>query len=361
MTRAGFAVFAAALLLAAPPAARAADMPPELAQVIAGAKKEGKLVMSTSASMLNAGAGAKFAVDSFNKAWGTNVDVTWSPGPHPAQIGAKLLGERQAGQEAFTDLLVGTPAQFSPFAKQGLFREIAWAKMMPDRIKPEYVEAGGTSLRIYVGMSGLLYNKSEEAKAATINSLADVLKPEWKGKFYSTAQLSGFDVLLAEGSWGEKKLIDWVKPMARQASGLIECGADDRVASGEVPVFVIDCSTSGPHVAKYQGKLGYKILPEVAQKRYFYIAVPKHAAHPNAATLFGLWWQTPEAQAYHWAMRGNDNTDYPDSQRRKQVLEPMEKQGVKFVELTIGWWDKQKGLSDSFRKAIKAANEAGSR
>ena len=47
----------------------AAEFPPELATVIEGAKKEGKLVLSTSASMLNAGPGIKTAVDGFMIDW----------------------------------------------------------------------------------------------------------------------------------------------------------------------------------------------------------------------------------------------------------------------------------------------------
>ena len=354
------AVLVAAICIVAAPAS-AADVSPELAKVIEGATKEGKLVLSTSASMLNAGPGIQAAVDGFNKMWGTKVEVTWSPGPHPAQIGGKLLAERQAGQEAFTDALICTPAQCSPFAKQGLFREIEWAKMMPERIKPEYVEAAGTSLRVYVGVPMIEYNKSEEARMANVTSLHDFLKPEWKGKFYSTIQLSGFDVLLAEGGWGEKKLTDWVRPMAKQAAGLIECGADDRIASGEIPVFVIDCGGQGPYIERFNGAIKAKLLPDFAQKRYFYVAVPKHAAHPNAATLFGLWWQTPEAQQYHWKVRAADQADYPDSMRRKVVIEPMEKQGVKFTDLTITWWDAQKGLSEAFRRVLKVAMESGAR
>jgi ABC-type Fe3+ transport system substrate-binding protein len=350
---------ASAALIAIP--AYAADVSPELAKVIAGANKEGKLVLSTSASMLNAGPGVRYAVESFNKMWGTHVDVTWSVGPHPAQIGGKLMAERQAHQDAFTDAIVGTPAQISPLSKTGMFREIAWDKMLPGRIKPEYVEAGGTALRVYTGVPTIEYNKSEDARMANVTSLYDFLKPEWKGKFYSTAQLSGFDVLLSKEKWGEEKLTEWVRPMAKQAAGLIECGADDRIASGEIPVFVIDCGGQGPYIKRFNGAIHSKLLPDFAQIRYFYIAVPKHAAHPNAATLFGLWWATPEAQKYHWDVRAADNSDYPDSTRRKEIIEPLEKQGVKFVQLTIGWWEQQKGLSEAFRRVLKVAMDSGAR
>jgi ABC-type Fe3+ transport system substrate-binding protein len=361
MRQALHAIFFTALSLTLATPASAADIPPELANVIEGAKKEGKLVLSTSASMLNASQGVQTAVAGFNKMWGTNIEVTWSPGPHPAQIGGKLLAERQANQQAFSDALICTPAQCSPFAKQGLFREIAWQKMMPDRIKPEFVEANGTSLRVYTGVPAITYNKSEAAKMEKVTSLYDFLKPEWKGKFYSTIQLSGFDALLSENNWGEKKTTEWVAAMAKQAAGLIECGIDDRVASGEVPVFVIDCGGQGPYMQRFNGMIQGKVLPEFAQKRYFYIAIPKHAAHPNAATLFGLWWQTPEAQEYHWRVRAADHADYPDSQRRKLVIEPMEKAGVKFVDLTIGWWEQQKGMTEAFRRVLKVAMESGTK
>ena len=348
---------AAALLIAASPVA-AAEFSPELQKVIDGAKKEGKLLVSTSATILNAAEGAKAATAGMNKMFGTNIDVTWSVGQTPAQIGGKLLAEMQANQPAFTDLIVGTPTQFSPLIKAGLFRVVDWPKLWPDRIKPQFVEGNGTAFRLYMSVPAILYNRSEEDRVAKIASLEDFLKPEWKGKFYTTNQFSSLDVLILDDHWGEKKTTDFAKSFAKQALGLIECGAGQRIAAGEIPVFVIDCGGSEAYMRRYNGVIRYKVLQEFAQIRYFYIAVPKNAEHPNAAILYALWWHTPEAQEYHWRERAADNIDYPESQRRKLILEPLEAQGFKFLNITQEWWDAQKGLTEANRRVVKALNDA---
>jgi len=355
---------AAVLLIAAPmltASALAADVPPELAKVIEGAKKEGKLVVSTSASLFNAGEGARFAAEHMNKMFGTSIEVTWAPGPHPAQIGAKLMGEFQAKQPAFTDILLGTPSQFAPLLKAGLFHEVKWDKMMPERVKPQLVESQGRALRVYTSVPAILWHQSQAANGEKVTSMADFLKPEWKGKFFSTAQASVFDVLTSEQLWGESKVTDYVTKMAKQASGLIECGAGDRIASGEVPVFVIDCSGNDIYTPKYNGIIKGKVLQDFAQLRYGYMGVPKNAAHPNAAMLYTLWWATPEANAYNWSTRGIDMSGYPESKRRTMVIEPLLKQGMKFTEVTIEWWENQKGLDQAFRRVVKALNESAAK
>jgi len=356
-----FRALALAATLLAAPAVFAADIPPELAKVIEGAKKEGKLVVSTSASLFNAGEGARYAAEHMNKLFGTNIEVTWAPGPHPAQIGAKLMGEFQANQPAFTDILLGTPSQFAPLLKAGLFSDVAWAKMMPERIKPQFVESNSRALRVYTSVPAILWHQDQSARAEKVTSMDDFLKPEWKGKFFSTAQASVFDVLTSEQMWGEKKTVDYVQRLGPQAAGLIECGAGDRMASGEVPVFVIDCSGNDIYTPKYNGVIKGKVLQDFAQLRHGYMGVPKNAAHPNAAILYTLWWSTAEANAYNWANRGIDMVDYPESKRRSVVVEPLLKQGVKFTEVTIEWWENQKGLDQSFRRVVKALNESASK
>ena len=349
------------LALAAAAPAFAADAPRELAQAIEGAKKEGKLVVSTSASLFNAGQGATFAAQHMNKMFGTNIEVTWAPGPHPAQIGAKLMGEFQAKQPAFTDILLGTPSQFAPLLKAGLFREVPWDKMMPDRVRPQFVESQGRALRVYTSVPAILWHKDHAAMGEKVASLDDFLKSEWKGKFFSTAQASVFDVLTSEQVWGEKKVTEYLRQMAPQASGLIECGAGDRIASGEVPVFVIDCSGNDIYTPRYNGAIKGKVLQDFAQLRHGYMGVPKNAAHPNAAMLYTLWWATAEANAYNWETRGLDMADYPESRRRRAVIEPLLKQGVKFTEVTIEWWEAQKGLNEAFRRVVKVLNESAAK
>jgi ABC-type Fe3+ transport system substrate-binding protein len=329
---------------------------PELQKVIEGAKQEGRLVISVTENAFNGAEGHKHAVDRINTLYGTKLDLSWSPGPAYAAVAAKLLAEKEANRPAHTDVFLGTAVQVAPFRKQGLFRKVDWASLMKDRIEPSMVEGDGTALRVYTSLPGIIYNKSEETLVVKTTSLADFLKPEWKGKFYSNPILAGFDVLVSHDVWGEQKTRDYVAAFGKQLAGVIDCGSPDRVASGEIPVVVIDCSGADPFTAKYSPVMGTHILKDFAQRRYAYLAVPTNSAHPNAATLFALYWLTPEGQQYLWDNNATDLIDWPTSHRRAE-FERLQNDGYKFTDVTVAWEDEQPDLANAQRGLIKLLQE----
>ena len=76
---------------------------------------------------------------------------------------------------------------------------------MPSRITPVMVEGEGRALRIATNLPGIVYNMKAAPWVAQVNTTDDLLKPEYKGKFYTTPFLGGFDVLLAPDVWGIEK------------------------------------------------------------------------------------------------------------------------------------------------------------
>jgi ABC-type Fe3+ transport system substrate-binding protein len=314
------------------------------------------LVISVTENAFNGSEGHRHAVDRINALFGTKLELSWSPGPAYAAVAAKLLAEKEANQPAHTDVFLGTAVQVAPFQKQGLFRKVDWAGLMSDRVQPSMVEGDGTALRVYTSLPAIIYNKSEEQDVRKITALADLLKPEWKGKFYSNPILAGFDVLVSEQVWGEQKTRDYVAAFAKQLAGVIDCGSPDRVASGEIPVVAIDCGGADPYTAKYSSVLGAHILKDFAQRRYAYLTVPANSAHPNAAILFALYWVTEEGQQYLWASNATDLIDLPASHRRAEV-EKLQSQGFKFTDVTVGWEDEQPKLAQAQRGLIKLLQE----
>ena len=346
------AMFAPSVLALAPSRAAAADMTPELKAVIAGAKKEGALTLSYAENIMGGTEGSRVAAVGIKKMFGVDLNVTFSPGPSFAPMATKLYTEMQADQKASTDVYNGTAVQVDPFLKRGLFRTIDWTKLLPGRITPEIAEADGRALRIVTALPGVLYNKKVAPEFGKAVTTADLLKPEYKGKLFTTPYLAGFDVLVAQSVWGYDRTKDYVSKLSAQVGGLIPCAAIDRIASGEVPALAIDCAGSEQNLPKYHNVLAHVILHDAAMRRYNYLCIPKNAAHPNAGILFALYASTPEGQKLILRdLYGADLDTYPETETHERVT-ALEKQGVKFQDVTIAWWDSQKNIAGDLKKLI---------
>ncbi len=343
---AAFAVFVGAASL---PAA-AADMTPELQKVIAGAKAEGSLHLSYASNILGGADGARLAAKAIKEKYGVSLDINFTPGPSFAQMATKLYTEMQAQQKASTDVYNGTAVQVSPYLSRGLWRSIEWTKLYPGRITAEIAEADGRALRVVTSLSGVLYNKNTAPEFGKIVTMNDLLKPQYKGKVFTTPYLAGFDVLLADDVWGYDKTLAYVQKLSKQVGGLMPCAATDRIASGEVPGLAIDCSGSEENTAKYKNVLGHVIIHDAAMRRYNYLCIPKNAEHPNAAILFGLYASSPEGQRdMAFGLFGADLDTYPEAQTHARVA-ALQKVGVKFTDVTIDWWTSQKNVGANLKK-----------
>jgi hypothetical protein len=344
---------------AAPTFAQSPPRSPELAKIVADAKQEGKVLLHITAGQIGSAIGAKAAQDGINKMFGTDIAVDWSPGPSFGPLAAEIYQAMQAGQPASSDVYLGTPQQIVPFLDRGLFRTVDWRGLMPDRIVREMVEADNRALRLVTLLPAILYNVKAAPWVAQVDTLADLLKPEYKGKFATTPFLAGFDVLIAADMWGQQKTEDYVRKLATQVSGVLDCSSVDRIASGEIPALAIDCAGKDDNIPKYRGKniLGTRILSDMAERRYTYMLIPTNAAHPNAATLFTLYMLSKEGQE-NWLLEywGSDLTDFPSSLSEKKIS-GLEAKGVKFTDVTIDWWRSHPGIDKSVAALSKIVNE----
>ena len=332
---------------------------PALTAAIAGAEKEGTLTVRWTNNIFGGPDGAKMMEAAINRTFGTHITVEWAPGPAYGPLAAMLYQEKQAGQPASSDIYISTAVQISPYVDKDLFRRIDWVGLMPSRIAPQMVEADGQAIRIATNLPGIVYNVKAAPWVPDVKTTADLLKPELKGKFYTTPFLGGFDVLLAPDVWGVEKTTEYVKKLAPQLAGLVGCEATTRIASGEIPALAIDCGGSIPNRLEYRGKniLGNQPLIDMAQRRYNYLAILTHAPHPNAATLFILYLMTAEGQdKMMWDIQGGDLDDFPNSRMRKEY-EAIEAQGAKPVGVTIAWWRSHPGLDKANAELAKLVRE----
>ena len=334
LVSAGIAFFAATLALLPGPSASALDMNRDLNAVVQGAKAEGKFKLESPAVLMGGGDGMKAFIAWAKREFDVTIDGAWNPNPSFRTLIGKILTEKQAGQEASSDVFMGTAVQVQPVLDLGIFRQIAWTKFLPGRITSEIAEADGRALRVSSRFPGILYNKQTFPEIGKIASLKDLLKPEFKGKFTTNPDLAGFDVLI--GNWGYDSAADYITKFAAQLSGVVPCGSGERIASGEVLALVLDCAGTEQNQARFKDLLGLYIVPDAAQRRYNYLTIPANAAHPNTGILYGVYLSTIEGQKWN---RDRDSTDldtYPNSPQHQRVID-MQAQGVSFTDVTLGW------------------------
>ncbi|HEY3917158.1 MAG TPA: hypothetical protein VGL83_05170 [Stellaceae bacterium] len=347
----GLAIMAAGTLAATAPG-RAADWPPALQKVIAVAKQEGMLTLSTSGNVIGGADGAAPIKAGLKRMFGVDIPVEWAPAPSFAPMLAKIQQEYQAGVPASSDIYFGAAPQLGPYIDTDLFRKIPWAQYWPDRVKDSAVEQD-RSLRFETFLPGILYNVQAAPWVKDIHVIADVLKPQYKGKFATTPYLSGFDALVAQGAWGKAKTEAFVTKLAGQVSGLMACSGTDRIASGEVPALVIDCSGSAQNISRYHGILDTQIPSDIAMRRYVYEQIPSNAAHPNAAILAALYLVSPEGQHdVALGMDGIDDDDYPETWAHRRVA-TLQAEGVTFRIVDIAWWKTNPNVDQDFNALVK--------
>ncbi len=329
----------------------AAEPNAELKALAAAATKEGVLNLSWSQSTLGGSQGAARIEAEMNRMFGSKVRINFTPGAEMARIANQLATEYQAGQPASTDIYLGTAAQLAPLVGLNMYDGTDWAKYLPNRIRPEFLESGNQFIRFVTGLSGVTYNASLAPFKPT--SLDDFLKPEWKGKIASTPYAASFDVFVSDDVWGRDRTIDYVKKLSAQLAGLIRCGDAERLATGEFLALVLDCTGQDSLVWRERGAPLAQMIPlDAAQERYDYLAVPKNARNPNAAKLFTVFMMTEEGQKIAYDTWKADLHLFPESHIGETVNQYLA-QNVKFKEVTVEWWTKHPEIDEYKRDLIK--------
>ena len=336
--------------------ASAADAPKNLDELIAGAKKESTLRILWSSSSLNGSKGAKHIVASMNNKFGTNIKVQFTPGPSMNRVIAKLTREMKAGQPSSSDVVWNNSGGSLKGAKIGLFRSMNWLSYLS---RPMIKEKGfnpvaqrGTGLASASTLVGVVYNSDIVKGADVPQSLADTLKPKWKGKIASTPYAAGMREFAMPDLLGKSAMIDYTTKLSKQIGGLMRCGSMNKITSGEFLMLVLSCGDQYVNQALRRGEpLGYALMNEAVVSHTRYGSVPTHSASPNAAALFVVWLHTKEGQKWMWNNVGMDLHVYPESQTRKKLAAQKAK-GAKVVINSPQWLGAQGGYVKT-RKALQ--------
>jgi ABC-type Fe3+ transport system substrate-binding protein len=317
--------------------ATAAEFSAELKDVIAAAKKEGQLNLMWGEGTLGGTRGAKEFERALNAMYGTDLKITFTPGQNMVSMGYDLVTRQAANQPSPTDVFIGYGDIISRIHPKAPFHPVAWAKLLPGRVTAEMVEADGTAVKLVTALPGIAYNSRLVPSKPT--SMADFLKPEWKGKIASTPYAAMFDVMAGNDMWGPEKTLDFARKFSAQLAGLMRCNEGDRIASGEFLALAVTCSGTDFTETVKKGAPIVQVPPsDFATMGFFYLTVPKNAVNPNAAKLYTAFALTPEGQKLVF---DNWNTDlhlFPGSSSGAKVADFSKTHGVTPKTVNIAWY-----------------------
>ncbi len=307
----------------------------KLEALVAAAREEGELSLSWTAGSLDAPGELNGHVDGFNRAYGLNLKVRFAAAGTASENAARLLEETQAGQPAFTDVFLGTETQIAALARAATLSPELWSTWAPNIGNLKLLAPGGIAVQVQTRIPGITYNSQRLTGADIPRSLNDLLRARFRGKVATTADVSTLDRLASPDVWAPDKASSFVRRLAPQIGGVIECGDEGRIMSGEFDAFVYDCGSARVAQLKAEGALiGWSVPSDAPFVRYLYMGVPKKAAHPNAAKLWLNYMVSRQAQDIMFQHEYADHHLIPGSRSFVEV-DRATKAGVKFYELTV--------------------------
>jgi iron(III) transport system substrate-binding protein len=266
-------------------------------EAMAGAKKDGKVVVATSPDPVMREIAAKF-----KSRFGITLEHLAGSSN---QLAARLETERQAGIHSVDVFLGGVQTvanvlhsekMLDPLKPQLILPEVVepkrWKKGKPWFVDPEerYV------LRVYSTITGLLHINADYVKPGDLSKATDLLQPKWHGKIATedpTVAGSGSNtaarIYLQMGEDFAKKLYVTQKAtIARDRRQLT-----DWLARGTYPI-VFGAQSSDVERMKKEGFplkeiYGFADMPPALTGSPWLLTLMNKAPHPHAARVFVNW------------------------------------------------------------------------
>jgi ABC-type Fe3+ transport system substrate-binding protein len=349
---AGLAVFAAT---AAP--APAADFSPELKTVIEAAKKEGSLKLFLHPGAFGDGNGIQRIQAGMNKMFGTNIEIKYGSGPAMGSIGNQILAEFKANRPASTDVYFGNGPYAISLLENNVLQATDWPSLLPGRITKEIVEENGMAIRMGNNVRQIAYNTQLLPKPP--ETLDEWLKPALKGKLATTPYAAGFVDLVGIQGWNGEKLVSFTKALSENVSGLIGCGDEHRVASGEFAALVFVCGNDADVLREKGAPIALNTPRDFVSISYFYLLIPKNAEHPNAGRLFTTYMMTEEGQKLNWQLERRDLHQFEGTNSKKEVDAAVARATTPVIYRTIDWMKKNPAGNDVLPEVIKIIRSKG--
>ncbi|HEX2928949.1 MAG TPA: extracellular solute-binding protein [Candidatus Binatia bacterium] len=273
-----------------------ADFPSTFAapidDLIAAAKKEG--VIELLAPSTTGDKGAQALGSAFNKKYGLNIKINYTPSNNMTGDVAKVVMGAASRATPEWDLMLVTDAHHATLWSRKLHQPFDYAKL---GIAPELIQydQGVVSLANQFVLPA--YNKTILPAQDVPKRWEDLLDPKWKGGKLGVSTATHHLSRLAVGPWGESKTTEFVSAIAKQEPILgTLANLYNRLQLGEILLiatltdsFISQAKKDGSPIVFAEG------LEPVISPTYN-AGVPKGARHPNVGHLFAVFLTNLEAQ-----------------------------------------------------------------
>jgi ABC-type Fe3+ transport system substrate-binding protein len=270
-----------------------------LDQLIAGAKKEGELVLVAGAETFGGRKGFAELEAAFNKKFGLKARINFTPGPEMNAMAARVIAEVKAGRTS-TDFYLGSQSHFGLLHQEKVLETVDWPGIFP-WITKEMEVLPNESVLVYTSINGILYNSNLIPKEKSPKSYTDLidphLSPTWAGKLAIPPYVGWLSDLSL--IWGQEKVKDFARKLVALSGGRLRNGEEERIVSGEFPL-IANIGGALNHMWNWQAK-GAPLAavpgstPPVTS--YLQLGVLKKSVHSNLAKLFVAFMTSKEAQA----------------------------------------------------------------
>jgi iron(III) transport system substrate-binding protein len=262
-----------------------------LDDLIAGAKKEGVIEMHAPSTLGPDGAQALAA--GFNKKYGLNIKLNYSPSGNMTRDTAKVVGLSASGQPPEWDIMIVTDAHHGSLWVRKLHQPFDYTLLGVAKERMEY-DKGTVSVANQFALPA--YNKKILPEKDVPKKWEDLLDPKWKGKLGVINSTHHWG-RLAAGPWGEEKTIQFVKKLSAQQPILTRAGEmAQRLILGEVLISAT-LQDSQLHESKESGAplaFAEQVSPVISPE--YHVGVLKNARHPNVGHLFVAYMASADVQ-----------------------------------------------------------------
>lgn len=283
-----------------------------LDDLVAGAKKESEIEFYGPSTL--GPDGAQALVAAFNKKYGLNVKLNYSPSGNMTRDTAKVVGLSASGQPPEWDIMVVTDAHHGSLWLRKLHKPFDYSTIGVAKERIEY-DKGTVSVANQFALPA--YNKKTLPAKDVPKRWEDLLDPKWKGKLGVINSTHHWG-RLAAGPWGEEKTIDFIKKLSAQQPILTRAGEmAQRLILGEVLVSAT-LQDSQLHESKESGAplaFAEQVQPVISPE--YHVGVLKNAPHPNVGHLFVAFMASAEVQPIWEKYTGHTSAFVPGTGAHK--------------------------------------------
>ncbi len=264
---------------------------------MAGAKKEGRVVVATSPDPVMREIAAKFKAR-----FGITLEHLAGSS---SQLAARLQSERQAAINSVDVFLGGIQTVANVLYPQKMLDPLKPSLMLPEVVESKKWKKGRPwfvdpeemyVLRVYSTITGLLHINTDHVKPGELSKAADLLRPKWRGKIATedpTVAGSGSNtaarIYLQMGEEFVRRLyLDQKLMITRERRQLT-----DWLARGTYPIAFGAQSSDVEQMRKDGFPLkeiyGFADMPPALTGSPWLLTLMNKAPHPNAARIFVNW------------------------------------------------------------------------